>query len=88
MGTPSVEFTRRTFLAGSTLIAGIGAFPALAGETPRIAPQPYFASVERALATLAKGGQPITETDAKALAALASKSDIEAVAAALYAGAG
>lgn len=50
--------------------------------TPSLAPQPYFASVARAVESLAKLGAPISAADSQAIAALMSQCDRAAVIAA------
>jgi hypothetical protein len=61
-------------------ISGAWLCPAWAVEFEEIAPQPFFASVMRAIAALTEGGQPIAKVDADRLAELAAQDDAEAVA--------
>jgi len=74
--------SRRRLVAMLGASAGAASFPAWAEMTERIAPQPYFASVKRAIASLANAGQPISKGDSDRLVALAVKGDTESVAAA------
>jgi len=77
-------FSRRTLLemGGAAAAAYLIGAPARAQGRPNIAPQPFFASVKRALAALASAGQPISDDDAKRIEAFANKSDPDSVAAA------
>ena len=58
---------------------GVTAFPRWAMGAEDIVPQPFFASVMRAVAALAEAGQPLVKADANRLAALAARADGEAV---------
>jgi len=72
--------TRRHFLVWTGgALASARFFPALAAD---VTPQPYFASVKRALEALEKLGAPIAPADAQQIAALASQNDSAAVSAA------
>lgn len=64
------ELDRRGFLIGGAAITALTASNARAAAQG-IAPQPYFASVSRALIALAAGGQPIDAEAANALQVLA-----------------
>jgi hypothetical protein len=68
-----------TWLCGA---AGTAVCPAWSAELDAIAPQPYFASVARALEALAKLGAPVAPDDADRIAALARQNDRAGVAAA------
>nr|CBY85381.1 putative carbamate hydrolase [Pseudomonas extremaustralis]CBY85383.2 putative carbamate hydrolase [Pseudomonas jinjuensis]CBY85384.1 putative carbamate hydrolase [Pseudomonas monteilii] len=72
---------RRQLLAGATLLLGASHWPVFA-STDAIEPQPYFASVKRAVEQLAAMGQPIADADMARLASLFSREDAEAVIAA------
>lgn len=75
--------TRRTVLIGFGAISGAAIAPAaFAQNAEAVAPQPYFASVQRALGTLARLGSAISPRDSQALGALANQSNATAVQAA------
>lgn len=74
--------SRRQLIALLGASAGVAALPAWAETAEAIAPQPYFASVMRAIAALVDAGQPIAKADADRLATLAANGNAEAVAAA------
>ena len=77
--------TRRHFLVCIGAFAGIrfsSAFGQEAGASASIAPQPYFAGVNRAIEALAKLGSPVTTADAQQIVTLARQSDGAAVEAA------
>lgn len=74
--------TRRHFLVWTGgALAGARFYPALAAE-PDIAPQPYFAAVNRAVEALAKLGSPVAPADAEQIASLTRQNDSAAVEAA------
>ena len=73
---------RRSFLLGSATLLASTAGPVRAAPSEQIEPQPYFASVKRAMGALATAGQAIPTADVNRLAQLASKGSVEAVAAA------
>src|SRR5262245_50714394 len=60
-------------------LAGTRFYSAFAAESGDIAPQPYFAAVNRALEALAKLGAPVTAADAQQLATLAHQGDRAAI---------
>jgi N-methylcarbamate hydrolase len=66
-------------IGGSTAVAYVTGFPASAQQVNNLAPQPYFASVMRAIEALAAAGAPITRNDADWLAQLSAKNDAEAI---------
>ncbi len=74
--------TRRHFILWAGTLAAARFVPALGSESDTVAPQPYFATLNRALETLAKLGAPVAEADARQLAALTRQSDHAAVEAA------
>src|SRR5262249_42740215 len=77
------NLTRRQVLVWTGgAIASTRFFPALAASGADIPPQPYFASVKRALEALEKLGAPLAPEDAQKLKALASQNDADAVGAA------
>lgn len=82
MHTSEYMISRRRLVALLSASAGAAAFPAWTEVAEQIAPQPFFASVKRALDALAEAGQPIAASDADRLSALAIKADAEAVVAA------
>lgn len=82
MSTVTATITRRQFLLLTGAFAGAQLCPALESEPIQIAPQPYFAGVNRALEALAKLGAPVAAADAPRIAALARQADSTAVAAA------
>ncbi len=71
--------TRRRLLALLGAIGGSRFHPAFASETNGIAPQPYFAGVNRALEALAKLGSPVPAEDAQQLDVLSRQNDRAAV---------
>lgn len=75
----SGKATRRNFLGLAGAFAGAQLCPYLQAETTKIAPQPYFAGVNRALEALAKLGSPVAATDVETIAALARQGDSAAV---------
>lgn len=80
--TPSENrgsWSRRAILAGvATAPVGLSS-PGWAQSKNKIAFQPYFASVKRAMAALSTVGQPLDIRDAEKLEALMSRGDDEAV---------
>jgi len=75
-------FTRRELLAATGLGAGaLMMRPSLlfAAVEPAVEPQPYFASVDRAIEALAKLGAPMAQADVARIAAFAQQSDRAAV---------
>ena len=74
---PSI--TRRRLLELLGAVAGSSFYPAFAAETDSIAPQPYFAGVNRALDALAKLGSPVLAEDAQQLSVLSRHNDSAAV---------
>lgn len=71
--------TRRHFILWAGTLAAARFVPALGSESDAIAPQPYFAALNRALETLAKLGAPVAEGDAKQLAVLTRQGNHAAV---------
>jgi len=74
-----LALTRRQLLALLSAATGINVLPAWAAESEGVAPQPYFAAVNRALEALAKLGSPIAAKDAQQLATLARQGDRAAI---------
>jgi hypothetical protein len=74
--------TRRRFIVLAGAVAGEQLCPVFQAEAQQISPQPYFASVKRALEALGKLGMPIAATDQQELDALAKQNDNAAVEAA------
>ncbi len=80
MAKASSALTRRNFLVWTGgALAGARFCPGLAAGSVDLAPQPYFAGVNRALETLAKLGAPVSSSDAAQIATLAHQSDSAAV---------
>jgi len=79
---PASLFTRRQLLVLVSAATGSKILPAWTAELGGIAPQPYFAEVNRALEALAKLGEPISAADAQQLAPLSRQNDRAAVEAA------
>jgi hypothetical protein len=71
--------SRRSFLILTGAFVGVRFCPALDSESIQVAPQPYFAGVNRALEALAKLGAPIAAADAQRIAVLARQGDSAAV---------
>ena len=67
--------SRRQFLALAGALAGAQLCPAIESETSEVAPQPYFAGVNRVLEALSKLGAPVAAADAQQIAALANQND-------------
>jgi hypothetical protein len=63
-------------------VVGARFCPALTAELTNIAPQPYFAGINRALEAMTKLGAPIASEDARQIAALTRRNDGAAVGAA------
>jgi len=84
MTRAKAHLTRRQVLVWTGgALASTRLFHALAaGAAADIAPQPYFASVKRALESLEKLGAPVRVEDAQHLTALARQNDAAAVTAA------
>jgi len=74
--------TRRQLLALVTAVAGSAVIPAWAADHASIAPQPYFASVKRALDALAALGAPVSPEHAQRISELSQIADGAAVQAA------
>lgn len=70
--------TRRDFLVLAGAFAGAQLYPALASEI-KVTPQPYFASVNRALEALTKLGAPVMVADSQQIASLTRQNDAAAV---------
>lgn len=70
--------TRRDFLVLAGAFAGAQLCPALASGT-KVVPQPYFASVNRALDALTKLGAPVMVADSQQIAALTRQNDAAAI---------
>lgn len=79
-GIPGI--TRRRVLLWAAALSGTRLPLAVGAPLEEIAPQPYFAAVERALETLEKLGSPVDRSDVELLAALARQGDSAAVQAA------
>jgi N-methylcarbamate hydrolase len=79
MAIISPVVTRRRFLVWTGAAAGSQVWPAFSTESADIAPQPYFASVNRAIEALAKLGEPMAEQDVAQIAALSLQSGRAAV---------
>ena len=79
MGVAKPTLTRRLFLISMAAVAGTQLVPVTASESDGIAPQPYFADVNRAIEALAKFGTPIAEADAQQIALLSHQNDSAAV---------
>lgn len=73
---------RRAFILGASSFSLVSPRSGWAATADRIEPQPYFASVRRAMAMLATAGQPMAQADAAQLVELAARGDAEAVRAA------
>src|SRR5579864_8724096 len=71
--------SRRQFLALAGAFTGAHFCPAVGSESSELAPQPYFAGLNRALEALAKLGAPIAAADAQQITALANQNDSAAV---------
>lgn len=75
--------SRRQLIALLSASTGAAAFPAwtqaLNQSAEQFAPQPFFASVMRALVALQASGQPVASADAERLAAFAVQGDADAV---------
>jgi len=78
--TSAISRRRLLVLVGAA--AGSRFYPAFGSETIDIAPQPYFAGVNRAIEALAKLGAPLAAADAAQIAALSRQNDRAAVEAA------
>jgi hypothetical protein len=77
------QLTRRQVLIWTGgAIASTRLLPVLAAGAEEIPPQPYFASVTRALGAMAKLGAPIAPADAQQIASLAAQGNSTAVSAA------
>jgi len=74
-----MRLSRRELMVLLGAAVGAQALPAWAAEVSVIEPQPYFASVKRALESLASLGAPIAAADAEQLAALGRQNDRTAV---------
>lgn len=73
--------SRRRFVAGVAAVGGtLGFTRAFAADAAAIAPQPYFAGVNRALEAMAKLGAPLRTADAERIAELTQANDAAAVA--------
>lgn len=75
MGPSRSALTRRQALKLMSAAAAASFHPAFAAELSGIAPQPYFAGVNRALEAIASLGAPISTSDARQIAALSQASD-------------
>ncbi|HTK96397.1 MAG TPA: hypothetical protein VL379_00105, partial [Pseudomonadales bacterium] len=74
-------FSRRGFVLSMGAAAAGSFVPrAFAADSAAIAPQPYFAAVNRAVDSMSKLGAPLLSTDAQRIAALAQTNDAAAVA--------
>jgi hypothetical protein len=78
----TIATTRRQLLVLMGAAAGSRISPSWATEGVDIAPQPYFAEINRAVEALAQLGTPIAAADATRIAALARQHDRAAVEAA------
>ena len=67
--------TRRQVLILLSAATGARVCPARAAEPNNIAPQPYFAEVNRALEAIASMGAPVAEKDARQIAAFTQIND-------------
>jgi hypothetical protein len=74
--------TRRHFLAWTGGVIASSGFHCVFAAECFVAPQPYFAGVNRALAALARLGAPVSAADAQRITALSSLGDHTAVEAA------
>lgn len=72
-------FTRRCFLVSAGAAATTAVIPAFGRPAEAIAPQPYFAGVNRAIEAMAKLGAPLAAQDVEQIAALAKSGTSEAV---------
>jgi hypothetical protein len=79
MGHDEIRITRRHLIVMLGGASSIRMFPTWAAQADCIAPQPYFASVKRALEALEKLGAPIGVADAQRISALAAQGDSGAV---------
>lgn len=82
MDVESIPITRRQVLALAVQVVGLVTTGWAAEVSQSIAPQPYFASVKRAVDALAKLGAPIAPKDSYRLAYLAHQNNVNAVKAA------
>lgn len=82
MNKPNAITRRKLLLWTGGAIVGTRYLPACAADSTDIPPQPYFASVKRALEALEKLGAPVAAEDAQQLALLARHNDNGAVEAA------
>jgi hypothetical protein len=71
--------TRRQMLILLSAAAGARVCPARAAEPNNIAPQPYFAEVNRALEAIAAMGAPVAEEDARQIATLTQANDLASI---------
>src|ERR1700758_396617 len=71
--------SRRHFLALAGGFAAAQFCAAIESEASALAPQPYFAGVNRVLEALARLGAPVAAADAGQIAALANQDDGAAV---------
>lgn len=76
--TPAVTRRQALIWTGGA-IASARLLPALAADAADIPPQPYFASVKRALEELDKLGAPVAAADGQQIAVLARQNDSAAV---------
>jgi hypothetical protein len=76
------QVTRRNFLVLAGAFAGSRLCPALESQTTQVAPQPYFAGVNRALEALMNLGAPVMVADSQQIATLTRHNDAAAVEAA------
>lgn len=81
MDSNKTALTRRQLLGVFGTVVGATARPLWAGPDG-IAPQPYFATVNRALAALEKLGAPVSVNEARQIALFSRQNDSAAVAAA------
>lgn len=87
MAPPHSMLSRRSVIAGGLGSGLMLVHPSLLRAAERadlsaVQPQPYFASVSRAAAAMARLGSPLSATDAREIAALARRGDHASVAAA------
>ncbi len=83
MSTMKSTLSRRQLLTLLSAATGLKVLPAwAAAEADNIEPQPFFASVMRAVAALTEAGQPIVKSDADQLVMFAAQGDAGAVVAA------
>jgi hypothetical protein len=82
MSISDFRLTRRHLMIMLGATTSMRILPAWAVQAEEIPPQPYFASVKRALEALEKLGAPMGADDARQVAALAQQNDAAAVSAA------